>query len=129
MSKIGCSGCIFNFDASLLLQTVKHTHPSIPAEVSWCNTAGVCQQTGPTRSPVQRGNTRGEIQTSDTGLLMNHSEDVCSDFVLLLQALALDDIKSHHWCIIGCSAVTGENLLEGVDWLLDDIAARIFSAD
>lgn len=45
------------------------------------------------------------------------------------QALALDEIKSHHWCIIGCSAVTGENLLVGVDWLLDDIAARIFTAD
>ncbi|KAK1890384.1 ADP-ribosylation factor-like protein 2 [Dissostichus eleginoides] len=25
-------------------------------------------------------------------------------------ALALDDIKSHHWCIIGCSAVTGKNV-------------------
>ncbi|KAF3836938.1 hypothetical protein F7725_004402 [Dissostichus mawsoni] len=44
-------------------------------------------------------------------------------------ALALDDIKSHHWCIIGCSAVTGNNLLAGVDWLLDDIAARIFTTD
>uniref|UniRef100_A0A4W5JXK6 Uncharacterized protein n=1 Tax=Hucho hucho TaxID=62062 RepID=A0A4W5JXK6_9TELE len=44
-------------------------------------------------------------------------------------ALGLDDIKTHHWCIIGCSAVTGENLLTGVDWLLDDIAARVFTAD
>lgn len=48
---------------------------------------------------------------------------------VFLQALALDEIKSHHWCIIGCSAVTGENLLAGVDWLLDDIAARIFTTD
>ncbi|KAJ8338041.1 hypothetical protein SKAU_G00370070 [Synaphobranchus kaupii] len=45
------------------------------------------------------------------------------------EALALDSIKTHHWCIIGCSAVTGENLLPGVDWLLDDIGARIFTAD
>uniref|UniRef100_A0A3P8WNS3 ADP-ribosylation factor-like 2 n=1 Tax=Cynoglossus semilaevis TaxID=244447 RepID=A0A3P8WNS3_CYNSE len=49
--------------------------------------------------------------------------------LLLEEELALDDIKSHHWCIIDCSAVTGENLLSGVDWLLDDIAARIFTAD
>lgn len=48
---------------------------------------------------------------------------------VLLQALALDQIKSHHWCIIGCSAVTGDNLLAGVDWLLDDIAARIFTTE
>uniref|UniRef100_A0A3Q2YTX1 ADP-ribosylation factor-like protein 2 n=1 Tax=Hippocampus comes TaxID=109280 RepID=A0A3Q2YTX1_HIPCM len=43
--------------------------------------------------------------------------------------LALDDIKNHHWCIMGCSAVTGQNLLAGMDWLLDDIAARLFNAD
>uniref|UniRef100_A0A3B3D8Y9 ADP-ribosylation factor-like 2 n=1 Tax=Oryzias melastigma TaxID=30732 RepID=A0A3B3D8Y9_ORYME len=49
--------------------------------------------------------------------------------LLLEEALALDEIKSHHWCIIGCSAITGENLLAGVDWLLDDIAARIFTKD
>ncbi len=50
-------------------------------------------------------------------------------FLNVVQVLSLDDIKTHHWCIVGCSAVTGENLLTGVDWLLDDIAARIFSAD
>ncbi|KAM4537166.1 ADP-ribosylation factor-like protein 2 [Odontesthes bonariensis] len=48
---------------------------------------------------------------------------------LIREALDLDKIKSHHWCIIDCSAVTGENLLAGVDWLLDDIAARVFNAD
>uniref|UniRef100_A0A672KD54 ADP-ribosylation factor-like 2 n=1 Tax=Sinocyclocheilus grahami TaxID=75366 RepID=A0A672KD54_SINGR len=26
------------------------------------------------------------------------------------EVLTLDDIKTHHWCIVGCSAVTGENL-------------------
>lgn len=45
------------------------------------------------------------------------------------QALELDSIRSHHWCIQGCSAVTGENLLPGIDWLLDDISSRIFMAD
>lgn len=45
------------------------------------------------------------------------------------QALELDSIRSHHWRIQGCSAVTGENLLPGIDWLLDDISSRIFMAD
>ncbi|XP_006737164.1 ADP-ribosylation factor-like protein 2 [Leptonychotes weddellii] len=45
------------------------------------------------------------------------------------EALELDSIQSHHWCIQGCSAVTGENLLLGIDWLLDDISSRIFTAD
>ena len=43
--------------------------------------------------------------------------------------LELEKIKSHHWQILGCSAVTGQNLLQGVDWLLDDISKRIFTLD
>jgi ADP-ribosylation factor-like protein 2 len=31
--------------------------------------------------------------------------------------------------ILGCSAVTGEHLLEGIDWVIDDIASRIFTMD
>uniref|UniRef100_A0A2K5DK00 ADP ribosylation factor like GTPase 2 n=1 Tax=Aotus nancymaae TaxID=37293 RepID=A0A2K5DK00_AOTNA len=44
-------------------------------------------------------------------------------------ALELDSICSHHWCIQGYSAVTEENLLQGIDWLLDDISSRIFTAE
>uniref|UniRef100_A0A2K6MKQ0 ADP-ribosylation factor-like protein 2 n=1 Tax=Rhinopithecus bieti TaxID=61621 RepID=A0A2K6MKQ0_RHIBE len=49
--------------------------------------------------------------------------------LLVEEALELDSIRSHHWCIQGCSAVTGENLLPGIDWLLDDISSHIFTAD
>uniref|UniRef100_A0A3Q3KDJ0 ADP-ribosylation factor-like protein 2 n=1 Tax=Monopterus albus TaxID=43700 RepID=A0A3Q3KDJ0_MONAL len=44
---------------------------------------------------------------------------------------AIQEVKNctSHSCFFFCSAVTGENLLAGVDWLLDDIAARIFTAD
>ncbi|XP_014672161.1 PREDICTED: ADP-ribosylation factor-like protein 2 [Priapulus caudatus] len=45
------------------------------------------------------------------------------------QILELDEIKTHHWQIYHCSAVTGENLLEGIDWVIDDIASRIFTMD
>lgn len=45
------------------------------------------------------------------------------------EVLELDSIKTHHWKIIWCSAVTGENLLQGMDWLLQDISARIFTLD
>jgi ADP-ribosylation factor-like protein 2 len=44
-------------------------------------------------------------------------------------SLGLDKIKTHHWQIVWCSAVTGENLLHGVDWLLRDISARIFTLE
>ncbi|KAM8793735.1 ADP-ribosylation factor-like protein 2 [Eudromia elegans] len=45
------------------------------------------------------------------------------------EALDLDSIKSHHWCLLGCSAVTGHNLLAGIEWLLDDVASRVFTAE
>lgn len=35
--------------------------------------------------------------------------------------------KNRHWSIRGCSAVTGEGLVEGMDWMVDDVANRIFS--
>ncbi|KAI5418357.1 ADP-ribosylation factor-like protein 2 [Lathyrus oleraceus] len=37
--------------------------------------------------------------------------------------------KSRHWMIVGCSAYTGEGLLEGFDWLVQDIASRIYVLD
>jgi ADP-ribosylation factor-like protein 2 len=34
--------------------------------------------------------------------------------------------KNRHWSIHPCSAVTGDGLMEGMDWLVDDISSRIF---
>ena len=47
----------------------------------------------------------------------------------IAEFLELSSIKTHHWQIYKCSAVTAENLLEGVNWIVDDIAARIFYLD
>ncbi|XP_049785434.1 ADP-ribosylation factor-like protein 2 isoform X2 [Schistocerca cancellata] len=58
-------------------------------------------------------------------------EDCCKELHTLLEeeVLELDSIKTHHWQIVWCSAITGQNLLQGIDWLIDDIAARIFTLD
>ena len=40
--------------------------------------------------------------------------------------LGSDIFKRRHWEIRPCSAVTGQGLLDGMDWLIDDIASRIF---
>eukprot|EP00118_Oscarella_pearsei_P005426 m.24962 g.24962 ORF g.24962 m.24962 type:complete len:239 (+) comp28707_c0_seq2:51-767(+) len=45
------------------------------------------------------------------------------------EAMDLDSIKTHHWNIQWCSAVTGEKLIDGIDWIIDDIASRIFTYD
>eukprot|EP00126_Sphaerothecum_destruens_P009444 Sdes_comp20508_c0_seq2m15012 len=44
----------------------------------------------------------------------------------IYEALQLDSIKSHHSEIFWCSAVTGENLLEGIHWIVKDISSRVF---
>jgi len=47
--------------------------------------------------------------------------------VIILQVLNLEVMDgSRHWQIIGCSAVTGEGLLAGFDWLVSDIGSRIY---
>jgi ADP-ribosylation factor-like protein 2 len=37
-----------------------------------------------------------------------------------------EDISGRHWKIIGCSAMTAQGLVEGFDWIVNDIASRIF---
>ncbi|KMT00019.1 hypothetical protein BVRB_6g128800 isoform C [Beta vulgaris subsp. vulgaris] len=49
------------------------------------------------------------------------------DVAKVLNLDAMD--KTRHWKIVGCSAYTGEGLLEGFDWLVQDIASRIYVLD
>ncbi|KAF7313408.1 GTP-binding protein [Mycena chlorophos] len=44
------------------------------------------------------------------------------------EALDLPSIKSHHCKIWSCSAVTGENLVEGLDWVVGDVGDRLYYA-
>lgn len=40
--------------------------------------------------------------------------------------LRSDRFSGHHFMIHSCSAVTGEGLESGINWMVDDIANRIF---
>lgn len=42
------------------------------------------------------------------------------------QGLRLDAIKTHKWAIMTCSAMTGMNLQEGLQWVVQDAKARLF---
>ncbi|PAV20575.1 GTP-binding protein [Pyrrhoderma noxium] len=42
------------------------------------------------------------------------------------KALDLDNIKQHNWRILRCSAMSGENLVPGLNWVVDDIAQRMY---
>ncbi|KAL5527055.1 ARL2 [Sanghuangporus baumii] len=41
-------------------------------------------------------------------------------------ALGLPSIRSHSWRIWSCSAMTGDNLVEGLDWVVGDVAQRLY---
>jgi ADP-ribosylation factor-like protein 2 len=43
-----------------------------------------------------------------------------------IQALKLEEIRTHRWNILRCSAMTGENLKEGLSWVVEDARARLF---
>ncbi|KXN74381.1 ADP-ribosylation factor-like 2-like protein [Conidiobolus coronatus NRRL 28638] len=43
--------------------------------------------------------------------------------------LELEKIEKHHWAIYPCSGVTGDNVLDAVDWIIKDIATRIYLFD
>ncbi|KAI4099735.1 MAG: hypothetical protein L6R37_005845 [Teloschistes peruensis] len=40
--------------------------------------------------------------------------------------LALDAIKTHNWTIKQCSATTGLNVQEGIQWVVEDARERLF---
>ncbi|XP_063233022.1 ADP-ribosylation factor-like protein 2 isoform X2 [Bacillus rossius redtenbacheri] len=45
------------------------------------------------------------------------------------EVLELEKISNRQWNVLSCSAMSGENLLEGIDWLVSDIGARMFMPD
>jgi ADP-ribosylation factor-like protein 2 len=46
---------------------------------------------------------------------------------LAIIVLELDTLKDRHWKIVACSAVSGAGLIDGVDWVVTDIASRIYT--
>lgn len=66
-----------------------------------------------------------------TLLVLANKQDVPNAMTAVEVTSALQ-LKEHiqyenrHWAIFGCSAVTGEGLEGGVDWLVRDIESRIF---
>lgn len=48
------------------------------------------------------------------------------EIATVLELHSSDRFKNRHWSIFACSAVSGDGLAEGMDWIVDDIASRIF---
>ena len=42
------------------------------------------------------------------------------------QGLQLNNIQTHQWKIFRCSAITGDNLENGIEWIVQDAKDRLF---
>jgi len=40
--------------------------------------------------------------------------------------LSLDSLTTHQWEILSCSAILGTNLLKGLDWVVGEVASRLY---
>jgi len=64
-------------------------------------------------------------------LILANKQDVAGalsteDIADTLNLYTSDKFKNRHWSIHACSAMTGDGLVEGMDWMVGDIANRIF---
>jgi hypothetical protein len=90
-------------------------------EVDGCQFACVCKQDWRGRMHVSGGDTGGMW-----GLKNSVTSWPQTDNSSHAQGLQLDAIKTHKWAIISCSAITGENLKEGLEWVVQDAKERLF---
>lgn len=61
-------------------------------------------------------------------LIFANKRDIAGamDLGAMSSRLGLGKLMNRHWKIVGCSAVTGDGLLDGFDWLVNDCASRIY---
>ena len=63
-------------------------------------------------------------------LILSNKQDLAGALgsAEIAEALGLhgEAFAKRHWRILPCSAFTGEGLVEGMDWVVDDIASRVF---
>ena len=45
------------------------------------------------------------------------------------EVLELDQLPGRHWRIGACSAFAGKGLAAGIDWIVQDIASRVYLYD
>ncbi|KAH8088454.1 ADP-ribosylation factor family-domain-containing protein [Filobasidium floriforme] len=63
-----------------------------------------------------------------TLLIFANKQDIPGSMSLadIRDALDLPSIQSHRWLVQPCSAYTGDKLVDGLDWLVQDVADRVY---
>jgi hypothetical protein len=85
--------------------------------------AGVQEQKRCSRRHDRGRRVRGGLSSGSRGALGRVGGPMITDGV---QGLGLDAIQTHKWAILSCSAMSGLNLHEGLQWVVQDAKARLF---
>ena len=71
-----------------------------------------------------------ERLTGATLLIMANKQDIEGSMTIdeISQSLDLECLQkqNRHWNIVACSAVSGSGVQQGFDWVVKDIASRIY---
>ncbi|KAK1923147.1 GTP-binding protein [Papiliotrema laurentii] len=75
-----------------------------------------------------RGLLQEERLAGATLLVFANKQDLAGSLTLeqIRESLDLRSIVSHKWSIRACSAYTGEGLEEGLDWVVREVAGRLY---
>ncbi|ORX40848.1 putative ADP-ribosylation-like factor [Kockovaella imperatae] len=75
-----------------------------------------------------RGLLQEERLAGATLLVFANKQDLSGSMTLheIRQALELDLVQSHKWLIHPCSAYTAEGLDSGIDWVVKQVAGRLY---
>ncbi|XWW97486.1 hypothetical protein V2A60_005469 [Cordyceps javanica] len=83
--------------------------------------AGACLLIFANKTDVDGCMTEAEILQVSSSMNKTKKEDVNE-----AKALRLNEIRTHQWHILQCSAMTGKNLKEGLAWVVEDAKKRLF---
>jgi ADP-ribosylation factor-like protein 2 len=74
--------------------------------------------------------TRAQKLAGASVLIFTNKQDMpgamSSQEVAEALGLTPQQVGSRHWAVLPCSAITGDGLVEGVEWIVNDISERIF---
>ncbi|KAJ5361718.1 Small GTPase superfamily ARF/SAR type [Penicillium brevicompactum] len=81
----------------------------------------------PTRQSRHQLTTFQRLMGASLLVFLNKTDvEHCMSEQEVRQRLDLDSIKTHKWTILPCSAMTGTNLNEGLEWVVQDAKDRLF---
>ncbi|KFD66697.1 hypothetical protein M514_06800 [Trichuris suis] len=108
---------IWDVGGQLMLRSYWRNYFEETDGVLWVVDSTDVERFGDCRKELHSLLTEERLISSTLAILANKQDlDNAVSVQLIHDALQLDQIKGHHWRCFPCSGLTGDNLVEGIDW-------------